>query len=78
MAMNLHPDRETNLILTGGLKGHDVDEYLFTPERNITSRLVCTACFGENLYDPFLVKIVVESQRKHSNNAGQCSDISLL
>ena len=39
MAMNLHPEREANLTLKD-IPDHDIDEFLFTPDGDITSRLV--------------------------------------
>jgi len=38
IAMNLHTNKEVHVILENSLKELDVDEYLFTPDGNITSR----------------------------------------
>ncbi|PFX17988.1 Heparanase [Stylophora pistillata] len=40
MAMNLHPEREANVILNKSLQDHDIDEFLFTPDGDITSRRI--------------------------------------
>jgi len=40
IAMNLHTNKEVHVILENSLKELDVDEYLFTPDGNITSRFV--------------------------------------
>ena len=40
IAMNLHTNKEVHVILENSLKELDVDEYLFTPAGNITSRFV--------------------------------------
>ena len=43
MAMNLNPNKEANITMSENLQSLetlDVDEYLFTPEGSITSRLV--------------------------------------
>ena len=40
MALNLHTNKEVQVKLGNNLQGFDVDEYLFTPEGNITSRFV--------------------------------------
>ena len=40
MAMNLHPNRSVDLQLEKNLRQFGVDEYLFSPEESITSRLV--------------------------------------
>ncbi|RMX47497.1 hypothetical protein pdam_00002202 [Pocillopora damicornis] len=39
MAMNLHPEREANLTLKD-IPDHDIDEFLFTPDGDITSRRI--------------------------------------
>ena len=40
MAMNLHTQIEVHVKLDKELQGLDVEEYLFTPDGNITSRFV--------------------------------------
>ncbi|KAL9982311.1 hypothetical protein ACROYT_G004338 [Oculina patagonica] len=40
MAMNLHPNKAADITPSKGLHGFGVDEYLFTPEGNITSRKI--------------------------------------
>ena len=42
MAMNLHPNKDVQLHMVKTLQGHEVDEYLLTPDGNVTSRLVFT------------------------------------
>ena len=38
IAMNLHTDKEVGVKLEKSLQGLDVDEHLFTPDGDITSR----------------------------------------
>jgi len=38
MAMNLHPEKDVHFKMAKNLQGLEVDEYLLTPEENITSR----------------------------------------
>ena len=40
MAINLFTNKEVHVKLDQSFKGLDVDEYLFTPDGNITSRFV--------------------------------------
>ena len=40
IAMNLYAENEAQVKLDKDLQGLDVDEYLFTPDGNITSRFV--------------------------------------
>ena len=54
MAMNLHTQVEVHVKLDKELQGLDVEEYLFTPDGNITSRFVyCEYCFFLVLLFPF-------------------------
>ena len=56
MAMNLHTQVEVHVKLDKELQGLDVEEYLFTPDGNITSRFVyCEYYFFFILLLPFFL-----------------------